>query len=40
MHFITDFFRAYQERPLLLVAPFTTEQVAMLKSGSKPSGRP
>jgi hypothetical protein len=39
MHFITDFFRAYQERPQLFDAPFTPEQVALLKSGRKPSGR-
>jgi hypothetical protein len=38
MHFITDFFRAYQERRLLIEAPFTPEQVAMLKSGKQPSG--
>jgi hypothetical protein len=29
MHFITDFFRSYQERQLLFQAPFTTEQVAV-----------
>ncbi|HSE84620.1 MAG TPA: hypothetical protein VLJ79_00200 [Candidatus Binatia bacterium] len=39
MHFITDFFRAYQERQMLFDAPFTPEQVTILKSGSKPSGR-
>jgi hypothetical protein len=39
MHFIADFFRAYQERQELFVAPFTTEQVELLKSGAKPSGR-
>jgi hypothetical protein len=39
MHFITDFFRAYQERPRLFDAPFTPEQVTLLKSGRKPSGR-
>ena len=39
MHFIADFFRAYQERQELFEAPFTTEQVELLKSGSKPSGR-
>jgi hypothetical protein len=37
MHFITDFFRSYQERQLLFQAPFTTEQVAALKSGGRPS---
>jgi hypothetical protein len=39
MHFITDFFRAYQDRQLLFDTPFTLEQVAILKSGTKPSGR-
>jgi hypothetical protein len=39
MHFITDFFRAYQERQLLFDTPFTPEQVTILKSGTKPSGR-
>jgi hypothetical protein len=38
MHFITDFFRSYQERQLLFQAPFTTEQVAALKLGRRPSG--
>jgi hypothetical protein len=39
MQFITDFFRAYQERSQLFDAPFTPEQVTSLKSGRKPSGR-
>jgi hypothetical protein len=39
MQFITDFFRAYQERPQLFDPPFTPEQVTSLKSGRKPSGR-
>jgi hypothetical protein len=39
MHFITDFFRTYQERQQLFDAPFTPEQVAILQSGNKPSGR-
>ena len=39
MHFITDFFRTYQERQQLFDTPFTPEQVAILKSGKKPSGR-
>jgi hypothetical protein len=39
MHFITDFFRAYQERQLLFDPPFTAEQVTLLKSGSRPPGR-
>ncbi len=39
MHFITDFFRAYQERQLLFDPPFTPEQVKILKSGSRPPGR-
>jgi hypothetical protein len=37
MHFITDFFRAYQERQLLFEAPFAPEQVAILKSGRRPA---
>jgi hypothetical protein len=37
MHFITDFFRAYQERQSLFQAPFTAQQVAVLKSGRRPS---
>jgi len=37
MHFITDFFRAYQERQPLFQAPFTAQQVAVLKSGGRPS---
>ena len=39
MHFIADFFRVYQERQQLFEAPFTTEQVALLKLGAKPGGR-
>jgi hypothetical protein len=39
MHFIADFFRVYQERQQLFEAPFTTEQVELLKSGAKPGGR-
>jgi hypothetical protein len=39
MHFIADFFRIYQERQQLFEAPFTTEQVELLKSGAKPGGR-
>jgi hypothetical protein len=39
MHFIADFFRVYQERRQLFEAPFTTEQVELLKSGAKPGGR-
>jgi hypothetical protein len=39
MHFITDFFRSYQERQLLFQAPFTTERVAALKLGRRPSGQ-
>lgn len=38
MHFIADFFRAYQERQELFEAPFTTQQVALLKSGERPDG--
>jgi hypothetical protein len=39
MHFIADFFRVYQERRQLFEAPFTTEQVELLRSGAKPGGR-
>ena len=39
MHFIADFFRVYQERQQLFEAPFTTEQVVLLKSGALPGGR-
>ncbi len=39
MHFIADFFRMYQERRQLFEAPFTTEQVELLKSGVQPGGR-
>jgi hypothetical protein len=39
MHFIADFFRVYQERQQLFEAPFTSEQVALLKVGAKPGGR-
>ena len=39
MHFITDFFRAYQEQQLLFDPPFTPEQVTILKSGSRPPAR-
>ena len=38
MHFIADFFRAYQEQPRLFEAPFTPEQVAALTSGKLPHG--
>ena len=39
MHFIADFFRVYQERRQLFEAPFTTEQVELLKSGVQHGGR-
>ena len=39
MHFIADFFRLYQEQQYLFDAPFTTQQVALLKSGVRPVGR-
>ncbi len=39
MHFIADFFRVYQERQYLFDAPFTTQQVVLLKSGVRPVGR-
>jgi hypothetical protein len=38
MHFITDFFRTYQERRLLFEPPFTPEQVAIVKAGKQPNG--
>jgi len=38
MHFITDFFRCYHERNPLFDAPFTPEQIPILKSGRKPAG--
>jgi hypothetical protein len=38
LHFITDFFRAYQEHAALFETPFTPEQVAVLKSGKLPHG--
>lgn len=38
IHFIADLFRVYQERPTLLSDPFTAEQVAVIKSGSRPAG--
>jgi hypothetical protein len=40
MHYIADMFRCLQEQPdLLLAAPFTPEQVAVLKAGRIPPGR-
>ena len=39
MHFITDFFRVYQERQYLFDAPFTAPQVELLKMGRRPDGR-
>ncbi len=39
MHFIADFFRVYQERRHLFEAPFTTQQVVLIKSGARPGGR-
>lgn len=38
MHFIADFFRAYQMRQQLFEAPFTTRQAALIKSGERPDG--
>ena len=38
IHFIADLFRVYQERSTLLSDPFTAEQVAVIKSGGRPSG--
>ncbi|MGH3822190.1 MAG: hypothetical protein ACRDRA_05020 [Pseudonocardiaceae bacterium] len=39
MHFITDFFRCFQQRPDLLSPPFSPPQVADLKAGRRPEGR-
>jgi hypothetical protein len=39
MHFITDFFRSFQQRRDLLSAPFSPPQVAELKEGRRPEGR-
>jgi hypothetical protein len=39
MHFIADFFRAYQERPALWDTPFTAEQRAAIHAGQRPEGR-
>jgi hypothetical protein len=38
IHFIADMFRCYEESPALLDAPFTPEQVALLKQGHLPPG--
>lgn len=38
MHYIADFFRVYQERPLLFDAPFTPRQIELLKAGVRPHG--
>ena len=37
MHFITDFFRCYQEQTALFDAPFTNEQAVELRAGRRPS---
>jgi hypothetical protein len=39
IHFIADLFRVYQPRPTLRSDPFTAEQVAVIKSGGRPTGR-
>lgn len=39
LHFIADLFRCYQESRALFDAPFTSQQVAALKSGHIPDGR-
>lgn len=39
MHFITDLFRCYHDRPELFDAPFTPAQVARLRAGRRPDGR-
>jgi hypothetical protein len=38
IHFIADFFRAYQECQQLFDEPFTTRQGAIIKSGERPAG--
>ena len=38
MHFIADFFRAYQDRQELFGAPFTSRQAALIKLGQRPDG--
>lgn len=39
LHFIADLFRCYQESRALFDAPFTSQQIAALKSGHIPDGR-
>ena len=39
MHFITDLFRTYQERPALFSPPFTPEQETVIREGGRPAGR-
>lgn len=39
MHFITDFFRGFQEDRALLGPPFKPDQVAELRAGRRPEGR-
>ncbi|WP_420148196.1 hypothetical protein [Spirosoma sp.] len=39
LHFIADLFRCYQETPALVGAPFTQEQVKLMKAGRVPSGQ-
>jgi hypothetical protein len=38
MHFIADFFRAYQARPAMWDAPFTAAQVVAMRAGQRPEG--
>lgn len=38
MHFITELFRAWQERASLFDPPFTDAQLAQLRAGQRPSG--
>jgi hypothetical protein len=38
-HFVADYFRCFQEEAALLGPPFTSEQVAELLAGRRPSGR-
>jgi len=39
LHFIIDMFRCYHEAPDLFEAPFSAQQVALLKAGRLPPGR-
>ena len=39
IHFIADLFRCFHRDTTLMVAPFTSEQVAEMKVGRRPAGR-